>query len=110
MSRRHTVDPFALLLNGKVFVFSSPGLESELPHTREDDCLQIFGITRTGLCAMSLAVMALWGCFALEQNELRHGRFDARASLRELNRLREQAVPASAPVSPFRHKQKPSAS
>jgi hypothetical protein len=98
------------LLSRNLFVFSILGLESELPHTGEDDCLQIFGITRTGLCAISLAVVALWGCIALEQNELHHGRLDARASLRELNRLRERAVPASAPVSPFHHKQTPSAS
>lgn len=110
MSRWHTVDPFAPLLSRNLFVFNILGLDSELPHTREDDCLQIFGITRTGLCAMSLAVTALWGCFAMEQNELRHGRLDALASLRELNRLREQAVPVSAPVSPFHHKQTPSAS
>lgn len=60
---------------------------------------------------MSLAVAALWGCLAAEQTELQRARRDAGASLRELNRLREQAVPAAAPVSPFDRKRAlPSAS
>jgi hypothetical protein len=66
------------------------------------ESLRLFGISKSGLIAMTLAVSALWGCIVLERTSLRQAEIDARERVKMLNRLREQAVPASDPVQPFR--------
>jgi len=59
--------------------------------------MQIFGITRLGFLAISIAVFALWSCIALEAIALGQGRADAR----EVERMQRRPVPASVPASPF---------
>jgi len=60
--------------------------------------VRIFGITRTGFAAITIAVFALWSCIAMEAIALGQGRADARA----VERLHKRPVPASVPESPFR--------
>ncbi len=67
--------------------------------------VQLFGITRPGLLAMTISVLALWSCIAMENAALRQGARDARACARALEELRERSVPASAPV--WFHRQLP---
>lgn len=62
--------------------------------------MRLFGITKTGLLAIALSVVALWTCVGMQQAAMRRGRLDARFALRELQRLRN-AVPAALPVRPF---------
>jgi hypothetical protein len=50
--------------------------------------LRIFGISRPGLVALSLAVAALWTCLGMEKAALRQADRDAVASIRTLARLR----------------------
>ncbi len=52
---------------------------------------------------MTLSVLALWSCIALEQVALNRAARDARACVRALQHLQERAIPASEPV-PF-HRQ-----
>jgi hypothetical protein len=66
--------------------------------------LRLFGITKTGLLAMAISVLALWSCIAIETAALRRAALDARVSFRTLERLRQQSVPASEPAPPF-HRQ-----
>jgi hypothetical protein len=76
-------------------------------HTRyrgQDEYLQIFGITKAGLVAITISVFALWTCIALETAALRRAALDARdaqASDRTLERLLQHSVPASEPAPPF---------
>jgi hypothetical protein len=63
--------------------------------------MRLFGITRTGLRAMAISVLALWSVIALETAALHRGDRDARTSLRVLERLRQQSVPASEPAPWF---------
>ena len=66
---------------------------------RGKDCnLQVFCITKPGLLAMTISVVALWSCIALEQAALHRGAADARACARALEELRERSVPASTPI------------
>lgn len=69
------------------------------------DRVRLFGITKPGLLAMTISVVALWGCIAMENAALRQGASDARACARALQELRERSVPASAPV--WFHRQLP---
>jgi hypothetical protein len=68
----------------------------------QDDRLRLFGITKTGLLAMTISVLALWICIALEAAALRRAAVDARASFRTMERLRQESLPASEPTTPFR--------
>jgi hypothetical protein len=67
-----------------------------------DDGLKLFGITKAGLLAMTISVLALWSCLALQTTTLRRAARDARAAVRIMERLREESVPASEPTPPFR--------
>ena len=60
--------------------------------------LRLFGITKPGLLAMTISVLALWSCIAMEKAALHRGAMDARACARALEGLRERSVPASAPI------------
>ncbi len=71
--------------------------------------MQIFGISKAGLLAMTISVVALWGCIALESATLQRAAIDARVSFRTLERLRQQSLPASEPLPPF-HFQAPKSS
>jgi len=61
-----------------------------------DDRLRLFGITRAGLLAMTISVIALWSCIAFERAALHRAARDARAA------VGKQSVPASEPVPRFR--------
>ncbi len=50
--------------------------------------LRIFGITRPGLVALSLAVAALWTCVGMETAARRQAERDTVSSFRTLARLR----------------------
>jgi hypothetical protein len=64
--------------------------------------VRIFGITRAGLGSLALGVLVLWGCFAGETMATRRGQAELRASLRQIERLRQSAQPVSRPVAnPF---------
>ena len=52
------------------------------------------------MMAMAIAVFALWSSIAMEKAALRRAAIDARTSLQTIERLREEAVPASQPESP----------
>jgi len=67
--------------------------------------MRLFGITKPGLMAMTISVMALWTCIALEKSAIHRGDMDARSRARALEELRQRPVPASAPI-PF-HRQLP---
>jgi hypothetical protein len=65
-------------------------------------CVRIFGITRGGLGSLTLGVLALWGCFAGETITTRRAQAELRASLRQIERLRQSAQPVSRPAAnPF---------
>jgi hypothetical protein len=64
--------------------------------------LRFFGITRAGLLAMTISVFALWSLIALETATLHRAAMDARTSVRTLQRLRLQSLPASEPAPRFR--------
>jgi len=68
----------------------------------QDDRLKLFGITKAGLLAITISVLALWSCLALQTGALRRAARDARVAIRTLERLREESVPASEPTPPFR--------
>jgi hypothetical protein len=64
--------------------------------------VRIFGITAPGLGALTLGVLALWGCFAGEMITTRRAQNELRASLRQIERLRQSAQPVSKPAgNPF---------
>ncbi len=63
--------------------------------------LRLFGITKAGLAAMAISVLALWCCIALESTTRHRAAMDARASFQTLERLRQQSVPAAEPRTPF---------
>jgi hypothetical protein len=66
--------------------------------------VRIFGITRAGLGSLALGVLALWGCFAGEMMATRRAQAELRASLRQIERLRQSAQPVSRPAAnPFVH-------
>ena len=67
----------------------------------KDAFLRLFGITKAGLLAMTLSVSALWSCIVLEKITLRRAGRDAQACLKQLQDLRERALPASEPVPLF---------
>jgi hypothetical protein len=64
--------------------------------------LALFRITKSGLFAITLSVLALWGSIALEATLRNRGAADARTVVRTLQQLRERGVPASEPVPRFR--------
>ena len=70
--------------------------------------LRIFGISRPGLVALSVAVAALWTCVGLEKAALRQADRDMVASFRTLARLRRITegtgftAPARAAAPAFR--------
>lgn len=66
------------------------------------DRLKLFGITKAGLLAMTISVLALWSCIALRTATLRRAARDAHAAVRTMERLRQESVPASEPTPPFR--------
>jgi hypothetical protein len=61
--------------------------------------VRIFGITRTGLGSLTLGVLVLWGCFAEEMIATRHAQAELRASLRQIERLRQSSQPVSKPIT-----------
>ncbi|HWE51258.1 MAG TPA: hypothetical protein VG273_15810 [Bryobacteraceae bacterium] len=63
--------------------------------------MRLFGITRAGLLATSIAVMTLWTCLAMERATVRHANRDVVSSLRTLKNLQQRRVPVSQPSSPF---------
>ena len=67
----------------------------------KDDRLRFFGITRTGLVAMTIAVFALWSCIALEITARHRAEMDALDAIRTLERLRQPSVPVSEPAPRF---------
>jgi hypothetical protein len=68
----------------------------------DSGCVRIFGITRAGLGSLALGVLALWGCFAGEMLATRRAQAELRASLRQIERLRQNTQPVSRPaVNPF---------
>jgi hypothetical protein len=50
---------------------------------------------------MSIAVMTLWGCLAMERNTMRHAERDEVAALQRLDNLRQRMVPVSTPSYPL---------
>jgi hypothetical protein len=65
-------------------------------------CVRIFGITRAGLASLAIGVLVLWGCFASEMMATRRAQAELRASLRQIERLRQSVQPVSRPsVNPF---------
>ena len=64
--------------------------------------LKLFAITRAGLLATTISVLALWGCLAVQTAILRRAARDARVAIRTMERLRQHSVPASEPTPPFR--------
>jgi hypothetical protein len=64
--------------------------------------LKLFGITKAGLLATSIAVMTLWTCLAMERTTIRRANRDVVASLRTLRSLQQRRFPVSQPSSsPF---------
>jgi len=69
---------------------------------------RIFGISRPGLVALSVAVAALWTCVGMERAALRQADRDTIASFRTLARLRRITegsrftAPARATAPAFR--------
>ena len=61
--------------------------------------LRVFAITKPGLAAMTLSVVALWTCIAMERTALERGALDARDCAAALAELRERSVPMPSPVS-----------
>jgi hypothetical protein len=64
--------------------------------------MRIFGITKTGLRAIALAVLCLWTCLGLEAIARSRANRDAKIALLQIESLRHKAVPVSlpAPVNP----------
>ena len=50
--------------------------------------LRLFGITKPGMIGLTLAVCALWGCFASERITTRRAQNELRMSLRKIAYLR----------------------
>ncbi len=59
--------------------------------------LRYFAITKPGIIALTLAVCALWGCFAVEQITLRRADNELRASLKTIRLLQRAGAPAQSP-------------
>jgi hypothetical protein len=70
-------------------------------HMRIFGITPIFAITPAGMTAMAIAVFALWSSIAMERAALRRAAIDEHSSLETIQRLREEAVPASHPESPY---------
>lgn len=51
--------------------------------------LRLYGITKPGLIGLSLAVCALWGCFAGERITTRRAEDELKGSLRRIQYLRD---------------------
>jgi hypothetical protein len=75
--------------------------ETPLPTLGGRIRLRVFGITKAGLIAITLAVATLWACIGVEAATRRRADLEARASLQKLWKLRQNSVPVSAPVQPF---------
>jgi hypothetical protein len=62
--------------------------------------LAIFQITRSGLTAIAVLVLILWGCLVTERQLLKQSRMDAYRAMRDMRylKLRRQIEPASAPA------------
>lgn len=58
---------------------------------------------------MTVAVLLLWACIAMETSTRHHAERDARASLDRLRQLRRDPVPVTSP-GPWRHSARPTAS
>jgi hypothetical protein len=52
--------------------------------------VRLIGITKPGMIALTLAVFALWTCFASERITTNHARSELRASLRKIRLLQYQ--------------------
>ncbi|HVW83859.1 MAG TPA: hypothetical protein VHB50_04235 [Bryobacteraceae bacterium] len=60
--------------------------------------MRLFGITKSGLFALTAVVCALWLCVGMERSTTRRAERDLRASLRKIQSLREDVTPVSRPV------------
>jgi hypothetical protein len=58
---------------------------------------------------MTLAVVALWICIALESSTRHRANAEVQVSLQQLRRLRQDSAPAAAPV-PWFQSHRPSSS
>jgi hypothetical protein len=58
---------------------------------------------------MTIAVVALWACIAIEAHTRNQAEADARISLAQLRRLRQDPVPSNTPM-PWTRVSRPSAS
>jgi hypothetical protein len=58
---------------------------------------KLFAITRQGLWAMLMAVLALWGCIGLEVIVRMQADRDANEALIRVDRLRHSPVPVASP-------------
>lgn len=67
-------------------------------HLRQGIAVRLFGITRVGLAAMTLAVAALWSCIAMENHARHQAETDARVSFDRLRHLRQDPTPAATPL------------
>jgi hypothetical protein len=91
----------------KSFRFIGREMEGDVPlegtHRRcgQEDGLKLFGISKTGLLAMTVSVVALWSCIALETAIRHQATMDALISIQTVERLRERSFPASEPVPRF---------
>jgi hypothetical protein len=90
----------------KLFVCNDGVLETRMHSQQRRVCgkrnrLRLFGITKTGLLAITLAVVALWTCIAMEASTRLHAEREVRASLYKLRKLRQDAQPAAAPIRLF---------
>jgi hypothetical protein len=74
------------------------------PKLRQEIRLRIFGITRAGLIAITLAVAGLWSCIGMEAITRRHADQDERITLQTLWKLRQNSVPVSVPAEPARRR------
>jgi hypothetical protein len=79
------VPPRPLDAGTKCFRFINVVMAEEMHPERR---LRIFGITRPGLIALTLAVCTLWGCLATERITTNRASNDLRASLREIALLK----------------------
>lgn len=70
--------------------------------------MKLFAITKPGLTGMTIAVLALWTCLALEHAALATAATDAQACAQALHDLRDRSLPVSQP-GPF-HSPKTTAS
>jgi hypothetical protein len=59
--------------------------------------VRLFAITPQGLLGITISVIGLWCCLAMEKTTVRRANQDLYATQIAMARLREQAVPVSRP-------------